>query len=587
MITQDQIDKILAAAPAGPSGISGPEPRIRDIRKLVRLIPNDPSVGRDAWVTRAFQIKALALDEAEGGAAYDEWSQKHASYDAAETARVWDSIHTIRISGLGLLADAEAADHAGFTDVMNGEARAAFDDGVVHPVPPPAGGGGGYKPTHVACAEAVISAGRGRLGWLSTASHRWAAYDEVFGRWEVGDDDSEMRTAVRLEAERRRGMGVDAKTGHEMGRSGWRLAVQSLLVRERRLRIVTGRFNADLDVAGVPGGVLRLDRAMGVRREEKGKPDHMVSKALAVRPGPSMCPVWLGFLDEFTMRDKSLALWWQAFCGYCLTGWTTEQIVVFLYGTGGNGKSVFLDIIGEVMGDYHVRADHRLFMAKVGGFHLAPLAALEGARLVTCPDVGVNAVWDVGLVKAISGGGLITANRMRENSFSFEPQCKVVLAGNEKPRLDNVDAGVKRRFTLVPALGVPVRVDKGLMEKLRREREGILEWMLRGWEMWALGGLPKCAAIEKETESYLEGADVFGRWMKDTLAVSAGDRTRHRITDLWRAWDAFRMSEGGGHSAPNDVTRLTTKLKEAGFGVYRDNKGSYVDGITVTKTSVF
>ena len=62
--------------------------------------------------------------------------------------------------------------------------------------------------------------------------------------------------------------------------------------------------------------------------------------------------------------------------------------MVFLYGTGGNGKSVFLDIIGEVMGDYHVRADHRLFMAKVGGFHLAPLAALEGARLVTCPDVG-------------------------------------------------------------------------------------------------------------------------------------------------------------------------------------------------------
>ena len=46
--------------------------------------------------------------------------------------------------------------------------------------------------------------------------------------------------------------------------------------------------------------------------------------------------------------------------------------MVFVYGPGGNGKSVFLDMIGEVMGDYHVRADHRLFMEKQGGFHLAP-----------------------------------------------------------------------------------------------------------------------------------------------------------------------------------------------------------------------
>ena len=138
------------------------------------------------------------------------------------------------------------------------------------------------------------------------------------------------------------------------------------------------------------------------------------------------------------------------------------------------------------------------------------------------PGCGVGAVWDVGLVKRLDGGGLITANRMRENPVSFEPQCKVVLAGNEKPRLDNVDAGVKRRFQLVPATAGPKRVDKLLMGKLRAERAGILEWMLRGWEMWALGGLPVCAAIESETKSYLDGADVFGRWMERSINSGTG-----------------------------------------------------------------
>ena len=289
---------------------------------------------------------------------------------------------------------------------------------------------------------------------------------------------------------------------------------------------------------------------------------------------------------QFCSGDKSLVSWLQTFCGYCLTGHTAEHIMLFLYGPGGNGKSLFLDTIGAVMGDYHVRADHRLFMAKAGNFHLAPLATLEGARLVTCPDVPHNATWDMGLVKAVTGGGSITANFMRENPFSFFPECKLILAGNDKPRLESVDEGVRRRLRLVPCLHAPAVVDRGLPDKLLREGEGILRWMLDGWEMWSQFGLPACDVVDTATDEYLTAADVFGRWLKEEIAVDKSSGDKVRVGDMWRSWDAFRSREGSMRSYPNDQGALSVRLREKGAGIWgRDKHGGYFTGIRLRKVS--
>jgi hypothetical protein len=124
--------EISSEACGGPVG--GHSPRVRDMLSLARLLPNAAEVSRQQWVERAHQFKALALDEAQGRAAFELWSQKHLSYDAAETARVWDSLpETLRTAGLETLQDAEAADPAVFAGYVNAEARAVFDDGEAPP----------------------------------------------------------------------------------------------------------------------------------------------------------------------------------------------------------------------------------------------------------------------------------------------------------------------------------------------------------------------------------------------------------------------------------------------------------------------
>jgi putative DNA primase/helicase len=310
--------------------------------------------------------------------------------------------------------------------------------------------------------DMVLRREKGWLGWLSNAPQRWAAFDGALGRWSIGETDAAMRSAVRKEIAARKRLPIDAKTAKEMSKAAWLSAVHAMLKHHSMLEIPRHQFNADPDLLGTPAGALRFGVQVQV---EAGRPDHMLSKATRFAlgwRGTGGRIEWDRFMLEFCSGDKSLVAWLQAFCGYCLTGHTTEHIMLFLYGPGGNGKSLFLDTLGAVMSDYHVRADHRLFMAKQGNFHLAPLATLEGARLVTCPDVPHNATWDMGLVKPVTGGGSITANYMRENPFSFFPECKLMLAGNDKPRLESVDEGVRRRLRLVPCLFVPASVDRSL-----------------------------------------------------------------------------------------------------------------------------
>lgn len=586
MISQQKFDEICARAPAGgPVAGSKPSPRVKDIKGLMRLIPN-PDLDYDPWLDRGQRAKALAFDEADAFEAFDAWSRKSSKYDADETRRRWDTLDPTRTSGLELLKEAEAADPEGFRAWKDAEAAGAFNDGVDVAAAAIDGGvdEGGYAPTHANMRDMVLRREKGWLGWLSNAPQRWAAFDGALGRWSIGETDAAMRSAVRKEIAARRKLPLDPKVAKEMSRAAWALAVHALLKHHSMLEIPRHMFNADPELLGVPGGALRLGAQTQV---EAGRPDHMLSKAARFAPGKAgaKAPGWEKFMLEFCSGDMSLVRWLQAFCGYCLTGHTSEHIMAFFYGPGGNGKSLFLDTVGAVLGDYHTRADHRLFMAKHGGFHLAPLAALEGARLVTCPDVPHGAVWDMGLVKLVTGGGTITANHMRENPFSFFPEFKLMLGGNDKPRLESVDEGVRRRLRLVPCLNAPTVVDRGLPDKLLREGEGIMRWMVEGWEMWSQFGLPACSVIDRATDEYLTAADVFGRWLGAEVVAAAGSTDRVYVGDLWKSWDTFKMNEGSMRAYPNDQGSLSTRLREQKVGVWggRDKKGAYFTGIAMKK----
>jgi putative DNA primase/helicase len=205
---------------------------------------------------------------------------------------------------------------------------------------------------------------------------------------------------------------------------------------------------------GTPGGT--VDLRTGELRTSRL--EDCITKMTSVAPLDEPCPRWIQFLNEATGKDADLIEFLQQWCGYGLTGLTREHALVFVYGAGGNGKSVFLNVVQTIMKDYAITAAMDTFTASKFDKHSTDLAMLQGARLVTASETEEGRAWAEARIKQMTGGDAITARFMRQDNFTFTPQFKLTIIGNHQPVLHNVDDAAKRRFNIVPFLLKPAKV---------------------------------------------------------------------------------------------------------------------------------
>jgi putative DNA primase/helicase len=83
----------------------------------------------------------------------------------------------------------------------------------------------------------------------------------------------------------------------------------------------------------------------------------------AAAPAGTPCPMWMAFLRRVTANNEELIGFLQRFLGYCLTGYVTEHSLLFLFGTGANGKGVFTSTVTEIFGTYAIVAPMEMFLA--------------------------------------------------------------------------------------------------------------------------------------------------------------------------------------------------------------------------------
>ena len=259
--------------------------------------------------------------------------------------------------------------------------------------------------------------------------------------------------------------------------------VEVMASRDRRVAMTTRDWNTDPWMLGSPGGHVNLKTGELFDAD----PTFNVSQLTSVAPAENgaATPHFAKFLDEVTQGDPELRRFLQQYFGYCLTGITSEQVLFFIYGPGGNGKSVLQSVIAEIMGDYAKTAAMETFSATGHPRHLTEIAMLRGARLVTLSETEKGQRWSQTRVNQMTGGDSITANFMRQDHFTFRPVFKTFVVGNHKPHLTSVNDAERRRFLIVPFLHKPVAPDKLLPSKLRGEYPGILRWMIDGCLDWA------------------------------------------------------------------------------------------------------
>jgi putative DNA primase/helicase len=267
--------------------------------------------------------------------------------------------------------------------------------------------------------------------------------------------------------------------------------------------------------------------------------EDMCTKITAVGPRDMPIPIWTAFLDRVTNGDRELQAYLQRMAGYCMSGITSEHVLFFFYGTGANGKGVFINTLHGIWGSYSAIAPMSTFMASRHDQHPTDLAGLRGVRLVIAQETEIGREWAEAKIKAITGGDPITARFMRADFFTYTPQFKLVIVGNNKPSLRNVDEAIRRRFHLIPFIVTipPEARDKDLFNKLRPEWPGILHWATLGHLEWRKIGLTPPPVVRNATDEYLADEDTLARWIDEEC--STGPTLFGVGSYLWNSFKAW------------------------------------------------
>src|SRR4029077_17550421 len=109
------------------------------------------------------------------------------------------------------------------------------------------------------------------------------------------------------------------------------------------------------------------------------------------------------------------------------SGLTTEHALLFLFGTGSNGKSVFTAVLTWIFGDYALIAPMEMFVATHVERHPPEIARLRGARLVVAHETQKGRRWDESKLKTLTGGDLITGRFQGGDFLSFQPTAKFII----------------------------------------------------------------------------------------------------------------------------------------------------------------
>lgn len=329
---------------------------------------------------------------------------------------------------------------------------------------------------------------------------------------------------------------------------------------EHLLPVTNETFDNDFDLFNVQNGFINLKAGQLIDHERS----NFFTKISNVEyTDKADCPKWDEFLNDIFLGNQELVRFIQRAVGYSLSGHTSEQVLFVLYGNGRNGKSVFLDILNEVFGNYSTNIQPQAIMASKNQSDASPeIAKLDGARLVTTTEPNEGERFDEGLLKQLTGGDRVSARKLYENEFEFTPQFKLWMATNHKPYVRGRDEGIWRRFIIIPFdKQIPIHeIDRDLTNKLKRELPAIMRWCVDGFLEWQRIGLAEPAIIKEQREEYRVEMDSISTFIEECCEVdykfkiAAGElfnaydnwakrNNQHRMTNVKFATEVLKKYE--------------------------------------------
>lgn len=341
--------------------------------------------------------------------------------------------------------------------------------------------------------------------------------------------------------------------------------------------VLPEQLDRDRTIIGVKNGI--LDLKTGELKPHDSK--YFLTKQIpfAYHQNAEKPEKWLKFLNEIFLGDKELIRYVQKAVGYSLTGSNSEQCAFFLHGTGNNGKSLFLEILRYIFGDYasNIQSETIMMQNKSGNAASSDIARLAGARLVTCSESAEGVRLNEPLIKQMTGDDIMTVRKLYCEEFEFHPEFKLWMATNHKPTIRGTDKGIWRRIHLIPfQLDIPAnRVDRNLKYKLAKESESILKWAVDGCLLWQKEGLQMPKKVLDAVKEYRKEMDVVSKFLESCCITGNGEVKASVLYAVYAQWchnnSEYLMSN----------TKFGKELENKDYKRIKKRDANYYQGITL------
>jgi P4 family phage/plasmid primase-like protien len=314
-------------------------------------------------------------------------------------------------------------------------------------------------------------------------------------------------------------------------------AIESATSNERFARRAED-FDRDDYLFACTNGVIELKTG----KFRPGRREDMLTKGSpVVYDRCASCERWLRFLREVFQGNEEMLDFIQRAVGYSLLGLTREEVFFILYGNGRNGKGTFIRVLLDLLGDYAVNTDFSTLIADkfTSKGPRNDLASMAGRRFVSAQESREGAQLDASLIKALTGGDLITARFLHKEFFTFRPTWKIWVATNHRPEIRGTDSGIWSRPKLIPFdVSFEGKEDRGLKAALLdpRELSGVLNWAIDGCRKYLDGGLNYPQAVTDATAQYKADSDLIARFLSECCLLGQGSIPARKLYQTYVRW---------------------------------------------------
>lgn len=290
-------------------------------------------------------------------------------------------------------------------------------------------------------------------------------------------------------------------------------------------------------------------------------------------------PTFAAFLAR-VLPDPAVSNFLQVFQGSAIQGERAEQLMAVLHGRGRNGKSVYADLMVEVLGAYAVETSATTFVAndkRSPDAARSDLMRLAPARSVYASETPDKRRLDGPVIKKLTGDAKLPCRALYSEEISFPIGFNIFLLSNPWPNVDEADDAVWTRLVRVPFDVVipPAEQVKNLHKIIMAtEAEGVLRWLVEGAVAYAQHGLTIPPVLIKATTDWRKRIGTVERYMRANVERAEGGSLSLRWLHAEYVLDLQRT-----RGNPIGEESFRTRLESLDYSIVDGDYGEMVEDV--------